>query len=196
MNAAVVSGFWLAFLCLMALALVFGFFALIAPRRARWLADVLNRWISVERVIAPLDSPHRIDRIFYRHHRSLGILMVFGAGYVLFTLPTAFQPEAIATGMNMDIIENLLTAVLEGVRLLFGLGCVFALIIGVFMLVRPSSLKGLEAWANRWISTDVALQHLDRPRLPIDRLFENHYRVLGVFVVLGSVFALALWLTG
>ena len=90
------------------------------------------------------ERPRRVERFIYRHHRLFGgaiaaaalLLLVFmgvDPYRMVETNVWRFAPGAQAT----------LIAV-------YGL-IVFALIIGIYVGIRPSALKGVEALANRWI---------------------------------------------
>lgn len=91
-----------------------------------------------------LERPRRIERFVYRHHRLFGSAIVAGS-LMLLALLGAYQrrlPETLAwrgwhgTQLPLAAAWALL---------------VFALIIGCFILARPSALKRFESLANRWI---------------------------------------------
>jgi len=57
-------------------------------------------------------------------------------------------------------------------------------------IVRPSALKGLEAWADRQVSSRQATKPLEEVRLPTDRFARAHPRLVGVIVTLGSLYVM------
>lgn len=89
----------------------------------------------------------RIERFVYRHHRLFGGAIVAGALAHLFLL-------VLQRNHLFGIVLEHSTAGLRLIRLIelteWG-AAVFALVVGLFVLVRPSLLKGFEAAANRWI---------------------------------------------
>ena len=107
------------------------------------------RWLFEIDLIALLDRRRTIERPIYRHHYAIGGAVIAGAVLLLVTLWKLRD-------------HPLLTGVLPGILGAWGAGAliltswsltVFALGIGLFLLVRPSALKGFEAAANRWIAT-------------------------------------------
>ncbi len=70
--------------------------------------------------------------------------------------------------------------------LLGGLG--IALIIGLVVLVRPSLLKSLEKWGNRWIDTDSELEGFDRIHEIPGNILPGRPRWFGAFVLLGALY--------
>ncbi len=77
-------------------------------------------------------------------------------------------------------------------------GNVFALIIGVLMLVAPQQLSALFKFSNRWISTRKMTKPLEKPR-PTDRVVLRYPRVLGVILLASAALILikgAIFVTG
>ena len=95
-------------------------------------------------------------------------------------------PTGYVFGNFMDIlIEIALDALLWT---LFG-GGLFAVLVGVWLLLSPQSLMNFSRIANRWVSTRQATQWLETPR-PIERFFYRHHKIFGVLLTLGAAFAL------
>ena len=77
-------------------------------------------------------------------------------------------------------------------------GNVFALIIGVLMLVAPPQLSALFKFSNRWISTRKITKPLEKPR-PTERVVLRYPRVLGVILLASAALILikgAIFITG
>jgi hypothetical protein len=60
----------------------------------------------------------------------------------------------------------------------------------VLFIVRPSSLKRLEAWADRRVSGRKASKPLEVMRDPTDRFVREHPRMVGGLVIAGSLYVL------
>lgn len=89
-----------------------------------------------------LERPWRVERFVYRHHRAFGSAIAVGALMLLALLGTYKLPETNAWRVPLGVQLTLIS-----VWVLL----VFALVIGIYILVRPSALKGFESLANRWI---------------------------------------------
>ena len=121
-----------------ALGVAAGTLLLLAPgalrEGSRW-----RHWLLEGDLAALLDARRAIERPLYRHHRGFGAAGIVGAltwFATLWTLRDRLPMPAEFAG-RMTLAGCTLAA--------------FALCIGVFLVVRPSALKGLEATANRWI---------------------------------------------
>ena len=68
-------------------------------------------------------------------------------------------------------------------------GNLFALFIGVLMLVAPRQLNALFKFSNRWISTRKLTKSLDKPR-PTDRAMLRYPRVLGAIMLVSAALIL------
>ncbi|MDP1527200.1 MAG: hypothetical protein Q8M20_15445 [Rhodocyclaceae bacterium] len=89
----------------------------------------------------------RVDRFVYRHHRLFGALILLGASIFLALLAThhtaIFKADPwLLKGLPLAVV------LLQAAAWLFA---VFSMLIGLFVLVRPSALKPLEAKANHWV---------------------------------------------
>jgi hypothetical protein len=130
-----------------ALGIASGTALLIVPRRALREGTGLRRWLLEADLIALLDRRQTIERSLYRHHRAFGAAVIAGAVAWLAAL-WAWHDHLPLTGV--------LTGVLgawgaKAVILITWALAVFTLGIGVFLLIRPSALKGFETAVNRWI---------------------------------------------
>ena len=120
---------------------------LMVPRRTLHERTGLWRWLFEVDLVALLDRRKTIERALYRHHCAFGVAVIVGAVALL---------AALWGLRNQPLVTSVLPAVLGAlgagaVMLTSWTLAVFALGIGMFLLVRPSALKGVEAAANRWI---------------------------------------------
>lgn len=193
MNNTTVTAWLIDAGTLIAMALLIACFAyaialLLFPSATLGMSTALNRRYSSRRALRPLELPRTTEPFFYRHHRAVGGLLLAGVivffplfvfGYPGDTVLAAIarQTGSAFAGAIVDAAEGFLV----GANVLIGL---FALV----MLVRPSLLKPLEAWANRWISTRQALREAEQSHEPVDEFFTRHPRVGGVLVLAGTVY--------
>ncbi len=172
-----------------AAAAVTGAWLLLAPDSFLRLNARLARWYSTQRALEPLERPIAVERRLYRHHRLVGAVLTAGSLYTTWRLATAYDEARIVAALRPDLPAPLAGALLTGWTAFLALGNLAALAVGLALLARPSALKDLEAWANRWISTRRALRFLDVPHNGPDRLVARHPRLTGALLL-----AAALWL--
>lgn len=172
-------------------ALVAGLLLIFDSARAFRIGDRLNRWVSTRVALRPLEESHSISRPLYRMHRLVGALICAGALYALVVLGSPYGEMAIAKSLSSLGPPRFASWLSESLRLVLLAGNLGALIFGLFFILRPSALKGLEAWADRRVSGRKATKPLEEIHLPADRFTRAHPRLVGAAVTLGSLYVLA-----
>ena len=156
-----------------------------------------NRWISTSRMDQLLNRSIGIEQWFYQHHRLLGILITFGACYILVYFGLLFDKPVIQRGLSGYAPNWLLDISLNSLVLVSLIGAVVALFVGLFLWLRPSLLRGIEESANQWISSDRAVRALEVPHDQVERFVAGHFQRVGWLLLVASVylfFVLFRWL--
>ena len=63
-----------------------------------------------------------------------------------------------------------------------------AFIIGILVFLRPSLLKSVERWSNRWVETEDTLQGLDKVHDIPANILPGKPRLFGLFVLIGALY--------
>lgn len=174
--------------------LVCGLWLLIAPAGFARLEQRASRNISLRRTLRPLEISRNLDRYIYRHHHGLGLLIIALSSITLYRLLFHFD---IAQGARLfaDLLPHGLSgALFSALHLALILGHLFAIVTGLVLYLRPSALKGLEASANRWVSSREKSRWLDTPHTFPSRLMQSHPRLLGLGLMLLSLYLASLLL--
>lgn len=170
--------------------------------RPHWLvrlSKITNRWVSTRRLDKTLERPINLDQWFYRYNRVSGILMLAGAVFIIYFFTTSLDKLNSLAGIfkNANIPPALMDGLLDGMVLIVLTGSVFGLIVSLFMLFRPSLLRGFEHQANQVASLRRALKPLEIPRSSVDEFVFQHGLWVGVLLILGSLYTLVglvIWL--
>jgi hypothetical protein len=160
---------------------------------------VANRWISTRNISRWLDRSVSIERWIHQHHRAAGAAIVLGASYMLIFFGFLFDKAYTLQRLSSKVMipAKLLDGLLDALVLASLVGGVVALIVGLFLWLRPSLLRGTEEEANQWVSSRRATKVLDVPHSGVDRFVESHAQRAGWLLLLGSIylfFALFRWL--
>lgn len=177
--------------CLVGLAgaAIIGAWLVAHPPSALRVNAAASRWLSLRRSMRPLEVPVPSERGFYRRHRVFGAVVLAAAVYALYRWAYAFDRAALLRYLDAALSWDAAWLV-QGGEVVFVTLHLLLLPIGVVLLVRPSLLKSLEAWGNRWVSTRRAGRPLDLPHEGVDRFAERHPRLTGAVVLAGALYAL------
>jgi hypothetical protein len=174
--------------------LVVGALLLWRPQRLRAVSAVLDRWITTRHLDQSLERSISLDPWFYRYRRTSGALTLLGACYILYFFTVGMDKAETINGLSLfyKLPDVLVGVLLDAGVLIALLGALFAGVISLFLLVRPSMLREFERGANRWVSLRRALKPAEIPRPGVDEYVFQHGRRAGILLVLGSLYTLVL----
>lgn len=171
--------------------LLVGVWMLIHPESFLRANRFLSQWHSTRQATKPLMVARRTERFVYRYHRPVGLLILAGSAYVLYVLVNNYDQKKLGAAMFGGGHYSPLTDwLVPGLAVALGVGVLFAMVIGGFLLIRPSLLKGFETWANRWVSLRRASRALDEMHEGPDRFLLRWRPWVAALLILGSSYAL------
>ncbi|MEX2517397.1 MAG: hypothetical protein WD572_10925 [Gammaproteobacteria bacterium] len=179
------SLFWLALL-----TFIVGLLMLLVPGWLLRVSERMNLWIDTSIWFKKLDEQRRFERLFYRHHIIMGSLIVVGSLYSLWFLWRLYGGDELRLLVDIEnwLLEEILNTTLS---MLLVIGNIFALLTGLIVVLRPSLIKGLEAWSNRWVESDRVFRTLDKQLDLAEQIIPGHPRLFGLLVVLGSLYIMS-----
>lgn len=121
---------------------------------------LVNGFPLLRQLASILDRSWRIERLIYRHHRLVGGA-IFSGALTFLTLLGLLHNRVLSNEFSGPPGHALLVQLVVAAAWGFA---VLALLIGLFVIIRPSVLKGLESLANRHIELTPSL--LSRPPVP------------------------------
>lgn len=158
------------------------------PHSMERVNRIANRWISTRHLGQLLDRSISVEHWFYQRHRPLGMLIVFGACYILVYFGLLFDKTIMLQRLSSLMETRLLDILLDALVLASLIGGAVALFTGLFLWLRPSLLRGIETEANQWVSTRRATRPLEIPRDQVERFVAGHVRRVGWLLLLGSIY--------
>lgn len=172
--------------------------ALLLFRRERLhnLSTLLDRWISTRRLDRALERRITLDPWFYRHRQVTGALILIGALYILYFFGVQLDRAEAAVGLarRFDYPQVYAEALLDAMALSALLGALGAVVASLFILFRPSMMRGFEETANQWLSLRKTLKPLEIPRDGLEVYVERHVRQVGIFLLMGGLYTLVILL--
>lgn len=176
--------------------IVIGILLLFYPERFTALSTLLNRWISTRKLDKSLESSFSLDPWMYRHRKLTGGGILGGALFVLYYFTFQLDRTAAIAGLSKhsNYPLGLVAGFLDALVLSSLLGALCAIFVALTMLLRPSLLRGFEGNMNQWLSLRKALKPMEIPRDDVGRYVARHSRQVGVFLLLGGLYTLLVWL--
>lgn len=181
------SLFWIG-----ALMALFGAAVLIKPDLLLRWSGRLNRWISTTGFFQVLDAPHQTEHVFYRHHRLLGLAIVAGSAWCLYTFIFGVDSGRLLASLPVLAVGKEVSAWLYGTlyNLLLAANAL-AIVLGLIVFIRPSLLKGIESWANHWVRSEKIAQPLDETHFIPEKILPGNVRVFALVVLLGGLYIMS-----
>lgn len=178
------------------IGMIAGAMMVLRPHRFQRISRSLNHWVSTRNFDKRLESSYSIDPWFYRYRRQSGIAILLGAGYVLYFFVVKLDRNLVVKGLasHFNIHANLTGGVLDAIVLTALIGALCALFVGLFLVFRPSLLRGFERNANQWVSMRKALKPLEIQHPEMEDWAAQHLRQLGFFLMLGGLYTLVIFL--
>jgi hypothetical protein len=173
--------------------LLTGALLIVRPGWMLFVGKRANHWIAACQPSSILERVIKVDRWFYRHNQASGMLILSGAIFLIYFFTGRFDKLHIIIGVSraFAISPMLSDMLLDSAVLSILLGASFALIISLFLLIRPSLLRGFEQGANQWISLRLALKPFEFSRVGVEEYVFQNVQMAGVLLLFGSLYTLA-----
>jgi hypothetical protein len=170
------------------LGISLGLLLIIRPQLLGHVNRVANRWITTRHISRLLDRSISIEHWFYQHHRVSGVAVVLGAAYIFFYFGVLFNKASMLQRLSSMVPARLLDGFLDALVLSELIGAAVALVVGLFLWLRPGLLSSFEGQANQWVSSRKATKILDVPHDQVDRFVARHAQKSGWLLLLGSIY--------
>ena len=180
--------FFTAF-ALFLVSLIIGLLLLVRPSIIIQLNRQVGKRFSLRRLTKVIEVPNKVDHLFYRHHRILGIIVTLTSAYVLYYFIAIYDAAMIADYLKASSNAMTYDLFINTVRLFMLISSAVILLLGIAIFIRPSQLKIVEAWANRWISTRHAARPLSVEHDQLNQLVYSYPRLTGLIIICLSLYA-------
>lgn len=171
-----------------------GLLLIFDPQRFHRISSMLDRWVSTRALDKALERNITLDPWLYRYRRATGALILAGALFILYYFAVELEREAaiVALAKRFHYPASLTGGLLDALVLSALLGAFCATFVALCLMFRPSLLRGFEASANQWLSLRKALKPMEIPRDYLNDFVAQHTRRVGIFLLIGGVYILAL----
>jgi hypothetical protein len=176
--------------------LLVGALLVFSPQRFQIISTLLNQWVSTRQLDKTLEHSINLDPWFYRYRHVTGTLTLLGALYILYFFTVGLDRGQAIAGLAkyFSYPPVAVGGLLDALVLSALTGALFTIMVALFMLFRPSLLRGFEHNANQWVSLRKALKPMERSRDNLDIYVLRNARQIGIFLLLGALYTLVLLL--
>ncbi|GAB5603964.1 hypothetical protein [Sideroxyarcus sp. TK5] len=176
----------LFFLIASAFSFLVGLGLAFRSRRAMRLFDVLNRWISVRRMIKPLTMPHQVEPTLMRQPVWLGSAIILGAAIALYLLQDVdLRPALLLFDGSLTPIE--MSGVADNLKTFLLVGNALCLLVGIAILFFPRTLTVVERYTDHWYTVRRSTKAFDTMHMEVDSWVLKHPTSVGLTMSLLSV---------
>lgn len=165
-----------------------GLALLIVPARVLAMTGTLNRWITTKPFFDGINRPRYQERVFYRHHRLTGGVIVVISLICLYMLSLYVEPADLVRKLVSLADSEFGRWLMVSLYYLLLVCLALSVVIGIVVFLRPSLLKSVEAWSNRWVDTDRTLEQLDEVHEIPPTILPGRPRWFGLFVLAGAAY--------
>lgn len=165
---------------------------LLRPELLLRASKFANRWISTRQLARPLTRFFSLDSWFYRYNLLSGAVLMSGSIYMVYFFTAVFDKTVAINNVFKTALvpAPLMEGLVDGLVLAALMGAVFALLISLFLVLRPSMLREFELSANRSISLRKELKPLEMTRDGVDQCVFRNVRLAGILILSGSIYTL------
>jgi hypothetical protein len=146
---------------------------------------VMNRWISVRKVMRPLSTPHYIEPALLKRRTVLGSSISLGALATIALLAQADLASALSL-LNGSLPAPEIRGIADNLKVFLLVGNAICVALGVLVLFYPHALSTLENYTDRWISIRQSTQSLDQMHMDVDAFVLKHPTSAGVTLCIVS----------
>jgi hypothetical protein len=166
---------------------------LFAPHLARNLSNVLNRSINVDKSLEFLEKDIEISEFLYKHHITMGILLVAGSAFSLFFFFFSLDVSKFA-GIFFGSRANAFSAelIVSTITWIGKVGCLAGLLCGLLIIFVPEAMKRIESKLNSWFETKTMIDKFDKSSHDVDSFFFRHPVAVGLTGAVISFFLVSL----
>ena len=152
------------------------------------LFGVMNRWVSMRKVMRPVEIPRNADAALHRQRRTLGAVFIVGAALSLIVIIRGFDVAAVVAAFHGGMAPVAIEMTARTAKWVLVAGDVLAIAVGIAMIAIPGALAGFEARANEWYSVRKYDRNVDSMHMDVDTWAQTYPRAFGWSMVLLSLF--------
>ena len=171
------------------IALLLGLGLIFIPEATLKFNEKINTRISLREKTKSIETPIKSEPFFYKYSKISGTILIIGSLFVLYTLAT-FDLNSLIPYLPQSISIPAWKWLLNAGQIFFTITCIFTLVFGLIVFIRPSAVKNFEQIANHWISTRKHFSKMSNDINLANKLVNTYPRSFGAFITIFSLIVL------
>lgn len=171
------------------IALILGLGLILTPTLTLKLNEKINTRISLREKTKSIETPIASEPFFYKHSKISSAVLFVGSLFVLYTLET-FNAYSLIPHLPKSISTPAWEWIIQSAEIFLFISCIFILVFGLIVFIRPSLIKRFEEVANHWISTRKGFSKMSTDIDITNKLVNTYPRAFGIFITLFSLIVL------
>ncbi|MFQ6607298.1 MAG: hypothetical protein ACE5EE_02040 [Fidelibacterota bacterium] len=173
------------------MSIAVGVFLYLKPELYGSLNLSLNKWYSSRKSLKPLEIMRETDSKVFHYNKVWGWVMLLGSAIFLFYYFTMPFPSGALQFLIPDLRGAvLIEAVIESIWIFLAVFIIGGIPVWILLIYYPDSLKKVNQYFNRWLSTRMAMLPLEKMYFRVDSFVLKYHRAFGVIFVSGALFIL------
>ena len=170
---------FLFFLIASTFSFAVGIVLLSRNQKAMRFLDLMNRWVSVRKMMKPLSTPHYIEPVLLKRRNILGSGIIIGALTTILLLAQADLATALSL-FDGALSPPQIAGVAENLKEFLLVGNAVCLLVGAMILISPDFLATVERYTDRWYTMRKRMEPLDRMHMEVDCWVLKHPTSVGL----------------
>jgi hypothetical protein len=148
----------------------------------------LNRWVTTQRALRPLDVSHDTRPLVQKHRRWLAVVFITGAVLAIAGLATQFDTQAVGFVLGLDTrASSAASWLVASIRWALIAGNLAAIVAGIMLGFFPGAMAALEARGGRWYSERQFVRSADTMNLSLDHWVAASPRSAGGIITVAGL---------
>ena len=156
--------------------------------------NFMNRWISMRRVVRPLEIPHDTRPAVQRHRRWLAPVLIVGSVYAIYGLTMWYNDIAAVVMFGLGNLHPVLASwLVSSVRWILIAGALVGIVVGIMLAFFPAALFRLETGGGHWYSERELSKGVDTLHLKADNWVAENPRASGLIIIVCALLLIGIF---
>ncbi len=167
--------------------MLLGLMLLLLPGLTTRFFNLMNVWIDTRGWFSSWRQTHRIEPMFYRHHKLFGGLIFLASLWIFITFTFLYSTDDFQFSVLYGMSSAMQRWFIESITFILQVSSFIFIGLGLVVLIRPSAMKAIEDSMNKWVNTEPG-EALDRQYQRPQIYSMQHPRLAGALIFCSGLY--------